>query len=139
MRNWDGQFIQALAFNLGASSVLVAEATAMRNGIKVAVQSGFTNIQIENDNSILIQPVQGHIETPWKIHVLLQDIHCYSQSCNCVIVQHTFREGNRAANWLAKLGLTLKSTVVWHQISNTAFHCILIEDNLGLTLERRTT
>ena len=37
IRNWEGKFIQASAFNLGASSILIAEATAMHNGIKVAV------------------------------------------------------------------------------------------------------
>ena len=34
----------------------------MRNGIKKAVQAGFTHIQIEGDNKILIQAVQGYIQ-----------------------------------------------------------------------------
>ena len=43
----------------------------MRNGIKEAVQAGFTHIQVEGDNNILIQAVQGHIQHPWEIQVLV--------------------------------------------------------------------
>jgi len=99
---------------LGAASILVAEATAMRNGIRAAVQAGFTNIHIEGDNKVLIQEVQGQIQPPWEIHVLVHDIHHYFQSCNHVSVNHTFREGNRAADWLAKLGLSLQSIILWN-------------------------
>jgi len=33
IRNWDGKFIQTSAFDLGASSVLILEGMAMRNGL----------------------------------------------------------------------------------------------------------
>jgi len=39
------------------ASVLVVEATIMRNGIRAALQADFTDIHIEEDNKILIQPV----------------------------------------------------------------------------------
>jgi len=39
--------------------MLVAEVTTMQNGIKTGVQAGFTNTQIEGDNKILIQSIQG--------------------------------------------------------------------------------
>jgi len=67
LRNWEGKFIQAASFNLGATSILVAGVTAMRNSLKVAVQASYTNIQIEGDNKALIQAMQGHIQTPWEI------------------------------------------------------------------------
>jgi len=39
-------------------SLLVAKATTITNGIEAAIQIGFTNINIEGDNKILIQAVQ---------------------------------------------------------------------------------
>jgi len=107
IRDWSGHLIQAGAFNLGAASILIAEATAMRNGVRAALEAGFNNIHIEGDNKILIQAVQGRIQPPWEIQVLVQDILYYLQNYNHVIVHHIFREGNRAADWLAKLGLSL--------------------------------
>ena len=44
IHDWEGKFIQVSAFNLRRSSILIVEATAMRNGIKEAVQAGFTHI-----------------------------------------------------------------------------------------------
>ena len=70
------------------------------------MQAGFINIHIEGK-------VQGHFQTLREIQVLVQDIYSYLQSCNHVIVSYTFREGNYAADWLTKLGLTIQFTVVW--------------------------
>ena len=85
---------------------------------------------------MLIQAVQGHIQESWE--VLIQDIHFYFQSCNHVIVNHIFRESNRAVDWLAKFGLTIRSTEVWNdQVSHRDFHCVLVDDNLGRTLKKR--
>ena len=46
IRYWSGWFIQIAAFNLGAASILVAKAMAMRNGIKAAIQVRFKSIHI---------------------------------------------------------------------------------------------
>ena len=116
---------------------MVAEATAIRNGLRAAITAGFTNIHIEGDNKILIQAVQGRIQTPWEIQVLVQDIHYYLQTCNHVIINHIFTEGNRAADWLAKLGLSLSFTLVWCQILHRELSCILMEAILGFTFARR--
>jgi len=91
IRNWEGKFIQASTFKLGASSVLVAEATAMRNGIKVAIQAGFANVHIEEDNNFLIQAVLGRVQIPWEIQVFVQDITTYLYRFDHVIINHTFR------------------------------------------------
>jgi len=55
---------------------LVAEATIMRNGIRAAAQAkaGFTNIQVEGDNKILIQAIQEKIQPLWEIQTLVHDI-----------------------------------------------------------------
>jgi len=109
----------------------------MRNGVQAAVKAGFSNIHIEGDNKILIQAVQGRIQPPWEIQVLVQDILYYLQICTHVIVHYIFREDNRAADWLTKLGLSLSSTIVWTHASHRELRCILNEDNLGYTLVRR--
>ena len=66
----------------------------MRNGIKVAVQTDFTDIHIGGDNKIITQVVQGHIQASWDIQVLIQDIHTYIQLCNNVYIAGIFKEGN---------------------------------------------
>jgi len=139
LRNSTGQVIQAGAFPLGTTSVLIAEATALRNGLHAAVDAGLCRILIESDSQILVQAILGVIQPPWEIQVLLHDINHFIQSCIHVEVSHIFREANRAADWLAKLGLSLSSTCVWNQITNRELLCIIHQDSLGYTLERRGT
>jgi len=76
----------------------VAEVTALRNGLKVAVQVGFTDIHIEGDNRILIQAVKRKIQIPWKTQVLIQDITIFLDRFHKVIVNHIFRQGNSAVD-----------------------------------------
>ena len=83
-------------------------------------------MHIEGVNKIFIQAVQGHIQASWEIQVLIHDLYSYFQSCNQVIVDHVFKEGNRATNWLAKLELPLHSTIFWNQVSRRDFHYIFI-------------
>ena len=45
--------------------ILVAEATAMQNGVRATLQAGFKNIHVEGDNKILIQAFKDQIEAPW--------------------------------------------------------------------------
>jgi len=135
IHNWS--FIQVGTFYLGITSILVAEATTMRNGIRAAVQARFTNIYIRGNNKALIQVAQEYIQTSWEIQVLVQDVHSYFQSCNHVIVKHIFRESNRVADWLTKVGLALQSTV-WNQISHMDFYFILTENNIEKTIKKRT-
>ena len=139
LRNWVGDFIQVASFSLGATSVLVAEAIAMRNGLRVAIHAGYTNIQLEGRNQILIPAVQGRIQVPWGIQILIEDILSYFQMCNHVSINHIFREGNHAADWLAKYVVNLYSTVVWHQVFHRDVYCTLREDHLGRPIERKTT
>ena len=70
---------------------MVAEAIAMRNGLKAIVQAGFIDVHIEGDNKILMQAVQGHIQVSREIQVLLQDISSYLQLCNQVFITNVFR------------------------------------------------
>lgn len=84
----------------------------MRNGIKTAVQAGFTHIQIEGDNKTLIQAVQGHFQCQWKIQVLMQDILAYIRLCNKIVIHHIFTEDNCATYWLTKFGHSLHSMAV---------------------------
>ena len=134
LRNWEKGFIQAAVFYLGAASVLVA----MRNGIKAALQAGFTDIHIEGDNKTLIQAVQGHIQVPWEIQVLIQDIHTYIQLCNKVLITHVLRQENCAIDLLTKYGLSLHSTIMWNEVLHRDLLHILYKDNLWRILERIT-
>jgi len=71
------------------TSISIAKATIMRNGLKAA-RASFTNIFMEGDNKIFIEIVQGCIQTLWKIQVLLQDSFTNVQLSNHVSIAYIF-------------------------------------------------
>jgi len=105
--------IKAGAAHFGTSNILVAEARALRDGVRAVVDSGFKRVLIEGDNSSVIQALQGHITVPWQIAGLIHDVSNYLNQLDHVSITHIFREANMAADWLSKAGHSLVSPIVW--------------------------
>jgi len=139
LRSWQGAFIKAGTRFLECASILVAEATAMRDGISAALQAGFRRIEVEGDNQIVLKAVQKQIHTPWQIAPILEDVWNMISTCESISFSHIYREGNMAADWMAKHGCALRS----HSLSifsyppRRDFISLLVDDNLGRTLARR--
>ena len=139
LRNWVGRLLQAGTRFLEGAPILVAEATAMRDGIQAALATGCRHIIVEGDNKIVIQAIQGQSHIPWKIQLLIRDIHNMIPPHVHCLFQHTYREGNMAADWVAKYGCSIRTRSIFSFSfpSHREFLTILINDNLGRTLERR--
>lgn len=78
----------------------MAEAVALRNGVQKAIHLGYINLVVEGDNATVIQALRREIVKPWTIANIIQDTGKCLILCGIVNVRHTFREGNRAADWL---------------------------------------
>uniref|UniRef100_A0A7C9DFJ2 RNase H type-1 domain-containing protein n=1 Tax=Opuntia streptacantha TaxID=393608 RepID=A0A7C9DFJ2_OPUST len=139
LRDWRGRLIQAGTRFLEDAPILVAEATAMRDGIKAALATGSRKLLVEGDNKIVIQAIKGQIHTPWQIQTLIQDIRNMIPPYVDCLFQHIYREGNLAADWMAKFGCLVRSvSILYFSFSfHRDFLSILMSDNLGSTLERR--
>jgi len=139
LRSWQGGFIKAGTRFLECASVLVAEATALRDGISAALQAGFRKIEVEGDNQVVLKAVQKQIHTPWQITPILEDIWHMISSCESISFSHIYREGNMAADWMAKYGCSLRchSLSLFSYLPCRELILILVDDNLGRTLVRR--
>ena len=113
LRDASGRLIIAATRFLHDVSILVAEAVALRDGLQATIDTGLPHLQIEGDNRIVIQAVKGEIRTPWRTHILVQDIRNVLSRFMSPSIQHVFREGNMTANWIAKLGVLLKTDTIF--------------------------
>jgi len=141
LRNWQASFITAGARFLESAPILVAEATALRDGISTALQAGHCRIEVEGENQIVIQAVQKQIHPPWQIQPIIEDIWNMIPRCEQISFSHIYREGNMAADWMAKYGCLLKthSLSIFTYSPSREFIHILVDDNLRKTLARRAT
>ena len=71
LRDWTGKFIKAGAYNLGNTSILIAEAMGLRRDIREALKLGICNIQVEGDSNIIIQALNDKSGTPWQIEFVI--------------------------------------------------------------------
>jgi len=108
LRSWLGGFIKGGSRFLEHASILVAEATTMRDGIRAALQDGFRRIEVEGDNQVVLKAVQKQIHAPWQITPILEDIWNMVASFEIISFRHIYREGNMAADWMAKYGCSIR-------------------------------
>jgi len=137
IRGWGGNLIKAGAAHYGDSNILVAEARALRDGVRAVVEAGFKKVLIEGDNSIVIQSLQGRVKVPWQIEGLLSDVSYYLTQLEYVSINHVFREANVAADWLSKAGHSFPTPKIWCHPPSLEFQDILFSDVMGRSLERR--
>lgn len=80
-----------------------AEVKGLHQGLRICKEKGFTNIVIELDSLVLVQIIQGKVKSPWNIAYMIRSIFQLLGFFN-YSVQHIFREGNQAADFLANVG-----------------------------------
>ena len=137
MRDWIGKLRKVGANPQGHTSILVAEARALRDGVEAVVQAGFTKLCIEGDNLIVIQALTGKFIVPWKIDTIIEDLHIWLQPATQVHINHIFREVNMAADWLSKFGHTITTLFSSDVCFSPALGTILADDIVRRTLVRR--
>lgn len=129
--------IAAGTINMGESIVLLVEAMGLREGVKKAIEMGYRRIEVEGDNTIVIQALRGEIEKPWKISNLIRDTGKFQNLYGIVNIRHTYREGNKTTDWIANAGHNYRDTMEWTSSPSLELDDILFADELGKTLERR--
>jgi len=130
-------FLKWGAYHYGITSITVAEARAMRDGIYRAIQDGFQSIVVEGDNKSIIQVAQGVTKVPWRIHHLLQDLQAWKEAGIQLSFNHMYREANRAADWVTNFGHTITHPLITETCFSPELQTIIREDVVGHSFVRK--
>ena len=68
----------------------MVEARALRDGVHLAVQTGFNKIIIEGDNPIVIQALKENIQVSWQFFNIIKDIQSWFSQDMQVTTNHIF-------------------------------------------------
>ena len=74
IRDEFGRPLAAAARFAGKSSVPTAEARALRDSLKFALEKGYSKIEVEGDSKIVIGAITGSMKIPWRLTSLVKDI-----------------------------------------------------------------
>jgi hypothetical protein len=75
----------------------------------MARRQGFTHLLVESDSKLLIDMVTESCKLNGNTHILVRRIRNFANLHRCVAFKHTWREGNRCADWLANYSLSQSS------------------------------
>ena len=105
----NGDWIAGCLRKLGNTSCILAELWALRDGLLLAKQLSLDNICVDMDAEYLVYLLSNTTVVNLSLEPLLS--YCRNlmkRFLNC-IVAHVFREANRCADRLARLGADLHS------------------------------
>ncbi|GAA0140795.1 hypothetical protein LIER_35286 [Lithospermum erythrorhizon] len=95
------EFVGALFAQLQfTTSALVAEAMAIHEGLKLAIEDHWLRLEVESDTKQLIQVLNRHQQTPVEIEVVAGDILHLANSLEAKF-QYTSRASNNLAHKIA--------------------------------------
>ena len=128
---------QPAAANYGHTSSLVAEARAVKDGLLMALRTEYTAIDVEGDNLVVIQALNGKGHIPWQISNIIRDIQQLLHEDIQITFTHIFREANMATDWLFKFGHSITHTFISDFCFSPYLSQIVADDFIGRTLVRR--
>ncbi|CAL1354334.1 unnamed protein product [Linum trigynum] len=105
LRNTEGSWITGFVSKLGACSAVQAELWGIYHGLGVAWQSGGRTIIVESDSKLALQLIEKRADPLHPHATLLAAIRRRLAQDWVVRLVHTYREGNRVADWLSKHSL----------------------------------
>ena len=112
IRDHRGCWVQGFARKIGNTSSVIAEFCALRDGLTMAAQLGLTNLEVEMDAKIVIDLVLSNANSNYAYSSLLNDCRSLLRKFQQVKMQHVYREVNKVAYGLARMGCTQQADFV---------------------------
>ncbi|XP_020592573.1 uncharacterized protein LOC110033058 [Phalaenopsis equestris] len=94
-----------------AEDPLKAEAQVVFWDVFLAIKCRWNLLMVETDSMILLNILEGRISAPWYLNQWITGIQTLRLRIK-LSLSHTFREGNKPANWLAKVGLHTQNPII---------------------------
>nr|ABD32321.2 Ribonuclease H [Medicago truncatula] len=105
-RDLDGRWIKGYTKKIGACDALHAEMWGLYLGLDMAWREHYSHLIVESDSKILIDMISDNFKFNGNIPVLVYRIRKLLKTSWNVQLNHTWREGNRSADWLANLSIS---------------------------------
>ena len=133
IRDEGGSCLVAAAHHYAyAASVVHMEAEAARAGILLALQHSYDTIDLECDNSMVVNLLLSGMEDRSEIGCIIGDCKSYLTCFRSIQVSHVFREANGVANRLAHLASGSNINEVWLGEAPAIIRDVLYEDGCNI-------
>ena len=107
LRGSAGVWVRGFARSIGSTTSIIAEFWALRDGLQLAIQLGVQYLGVELDAKVVLDVISSGNSPNAAYCSLLFDCRLLLEKIPHIAVKHVFREANRSANALARIGCNL--------------------------------
>lgn len=139
IRDLDGRWMKGFSRLLGRVDRLMAEAWALWDGLKTAIDMEIDKLMIELDCKVFLDLVWGGSDLNLKLKPIILNCRRMCRAFKEVRATHIFREADQAADLLAKEAREAGAAVLGCRILTDPpeeLRSILISDYMGLFTHR---
>ena len=136
IRNHNGEIVNIHRESTQDDSAIQVEARALLAGIRKALEIGIRNIILEGDNLTVVNTLKRNWK-PTLGQTIVNDIRILFRQFNKAEIYHCYREGNQAADCIAKHNCNFNSQQYDPLLRD--FYVIIRKDELGWSFVRKTT
>ena len=113
IRDSAGKWVRGFARSIGSTTSIIAEFWALRDGLQLAIQLGVQYLEVELDAKVVLDVINSRNSPNAAYSSLLFDCRLLLEKIPHITVKHVFREANRSANALARIGCNLQEDLVF--------------------------
>lgn len=137
IRGDQGETLGLFAANCGVTTSTKAELLAALRGLSLVWNKGHRRVVLELDSMVVVNSLLGDLNpsSPY-FHIIRRCQELVRNKEWRVVVQHCYREANRAADWLANYGVGLSPKLVIMEAAPPGLRTVLLEDLSGVALLR---
>ncbi|KAF7842625.1 hypothetical protein G2W53_004923 [Senna tora] len=132
IRDCSGTFLLGYSRNLGSCSILWAELRGILEGLNLLWASGFRNVDVESDSKASINMIDQGVPSTHPCAALVYRIREVRDRGWDVRFRHVYREANKVADFVARLGHTLQHEAEMFTIPPVECLGLLAEDVKGI-------
>ena len=136
IRDCPGEWISGFARSIGLTTNLAVEFWALRDGLTLCLSLGINAMEVEVDASSIVSLLANATETNSEIDSLVDDCGDMLKRIPQARIKHCYREGNKCADRLARLGTDMEESFVIFDAPPPVIVSLLTLDKLGTTQER---
>ena len=116
IRNALGEYLGGFVANLGSCPITIAEIWRAFYALEMAWNRGLTSVILELDSLNVVHLIQSDLDSKHPYGTVIRQVKNPLKHSWLVRIQHTYRESNRAANFMALwvVASSLGFVITWY-------------------------
>ena len=136
IRDENGDWVTGFARRIGSTNSFMAELWALRDGLHLCLQANAHSIMIEIDAQAIVDAFNSPTSCNAFVSTIMEDCRLMANRIPQRRFRHIYREANKCADFLARLGLFLDSEFVVFSSPPVDLSSFLEADAIGLFVSR---